>query len=317
MKLLCRIVTSAAAASVLLTTSAIAEELAKPEREIKLDDVGGGRLVVIPKWDNGFFVRFEIPDGGTTPAVYLQDADGKDLTKAVVSMPDAVENALSDVAVSPQGELAVAGGASWPGGRGTGYILFLDKTGKALQLLRTAPFSPLRICFGADGTVWAIGWELDASGMELAEYNILRHYGRDGKVIHSAIPRSLFSLPGHLGPVSQSYLTASGDRIGIYSDRTREWIEVSATTGALVRRWAGPDLGPKSRVVGAFLTNSGFAYVSAENRDTQVRTALKLDRYTGTWADVKNISHRIVGTDGESVLELFAHSQIRWVMPDH
>ncbi len=305
-----------AGSSLMAASSAVAADAAKPAKHVTLEDVGGGRTVVIPKWDNGFFVRFEIPDGSTTPTVYLQDANGKDLTAAVVSIPDAVENSIADVAVSPQGGLAVAGGASWRDGQASGYILFLSPAGKRLQLVRTAPFSPRRICFSPDGSVWALGWELDAGGRELPEYNILRHYGRDGVVIRSAIPRSLFSLPGHAGPVSQSYLSVSGDHVGVYVSKSKEWIEVSSTTGAMLRRWAGLSLGPNSAVIGAFMTDSGSAYINSENRQTQVRTVHKLDRINGTWADVKNVSKRVVGTDRESVLELFAHSQIRWVMPD-
>ncbi len=316
MKPLAKLFTTFAGLCALLAASATAQVAPEPPKQIRLDDVGGGRIVVIPKWENGFFVRFEIPDGGTTPAVYVQDADGKNVTTAVVAMPGAVENGLSDAAVSPRGEVAVAGGASWSDGRTTTFIQFISNAGKALQLIRTSPFTARRICFSADGTLWALGYELDSGGMELADYNILRHYGRDGVLIHSAIPRKSFFLPGHANPVSESYLATSGDRVGIYSNKSKEWIEVSSTTGAVVRRWAGLTLGPKSGVIGAFLTSSGFAYISAENRETQVRTAHKLDRSTGTWADVKNISHRIIGTDRESVLELFAHSEVRWVTPE-
>ena len=316
MKPLAKLLTTLAGLCALPAASAIAQVAPEPAKQIRLDDVGGGRKVVIPKWENGFFVRFEIPDGGTTPTVYVQDADGKNVTTAVESIPDSVENGLSDAAVSPRGEVAVAGGASWSDGRTTAFIQFISNAGKALQLIRTSPFSARRICFSADGTLWALGYELDSGGMELADYNILRHYGRDGVMIHSAIPRNSFSLPGHSNPVSESYLATSGDRVGIYSNKSKEWIEVSSTTGAVVRRWAGLTLGPKSGVIGAFLTSSGFAYISAENRETQVRTVHKLDRSTGTWADVKNINHRIIGTDRESVLELFAHSEVRWVRPE-
>ena len=320
MKLLARLITgvagSCALLATLLATSAIAQQAAEPGKQIRLDDVSGGRLVVIPKWENGFFVSFEIPDGGTTPAVYVQGSDGRQLTKAIVSLPDAVENGLIDAAVSPQGEVAVTGAASWANGRATAYFMFISKAGKMLQLVRTSPFSARRICFSADGTLWALGYELDDGGMEQASYNLLKHYGRDGVLIKSALPRNSFSLPGHSNPISQSFLATSGDLVGVYSNSTKEWIEVSSTTGDVVRRWAGLALGPKSFVIGAFLTSSGFAYVSAENRETQVRTVHQLDRSTGTWLAVNNVSHRIIGTDRESVLELFARSEIRWVRPE-
>lgn len=316
MKPFARLLTTLTGLCALLAASATAQVATEPGKQITLDDVGAGRVVVIPKWENGFFVRFEIPDGVTTPAVYVQDADGKELAKAVVSIPDAVENGLSDAAVSPQGEVAVAGGASWADGRATAFILFISKAGKALQLVRTSPFSARRICFSADGTLWALGYELDSGGMEIADYNILRHYGRDGVMIHSAIPRNSFPLPGHSNPVSESYLATSGDRVGIYSDRAKEWIEVATATGAVVGRWAGLTFRPKSRVIGASITRSGFVYISAENRETQARTVHKLVRSTGAWADIHNISHRIIGTDRDSVLELFAHSEVRWVRPE-
>lgn len=317
MKLLATLSITAAASCALLATSAIAQQSAEPGKQIRLDDVGGGKVVVIPKWDHGVFVRFEIPDGSTTPAVHVQDSDGQQLMTAIVSMPDAVETQLVDAAVSSQREVAVTGSAKLSNGTASSFIMFISKAGKMLQLVPTLPFTAHRICFSPDGTIWALGFELDESGNEQANYNLLRHYGRDGVMINSALPRNNFSLPGHSNPVSPSFLTAGGDLVGIYSDTAKEWIEVSSATGAVVRRWAGPALGPNGKVIGAFLTSVGVAYVSSENRKTQVRTAQKLDRSTGTWADVKNISHRIIGADREFLLELAARSEIRWVRPEN
>ena len=169
MRLLARLLTGVAGSWALLATPAAAQVAVGFEKQISLEDVSGGRIVVVPKWEHGYFISFDIPDGGTSPAVYVQDADGKHLMTATVSIPDSAETGLSDAAVSPQGDVAVSGGASIADGRATAFIIFISKAGKTFQMVRTSPFTARRLCFNPDGTLWALGWELDDGGMEKTE----------------------------------------------------------------------------------------------------------------------------------------------------
>ncbi len=321
MKSLARLLIIVAGAWALLADSAAAQGTLESGKQISLKDVSDGKVVVIPKWENGYFVSFDFPDGAAVPTVYLQDANGNLLTKAVVSIPDSVETVLYDAAVSAQGIVAISGSANAADGRGTGFIMYLSKAGKALQLVRTWPFTPRRLCFSANGNLWVLGFEFDDDRMEKPDYKLLRQYGRDGVMINSALPRHILSVPVHPEPVSQSFLSTFGDRVGVYINRGKEWVEVSSASGEVVGRWAGLPGAPKSWVIGAFFTGSGSVYVSDEDRGSVAaqygtRTAHRLDKANGTWVDVKNISRRIIGMDGDSVVVSSGANEIRSVRPE-
>jgi hypothetical protein len=279
--------------------SAGAQALTATGKAVLLDKTGAGRAVVAPKWENGYFITFDIPDGGAAPSLYALDRSGKQVLSAPVVIPDSVETGLTDATVSQQGEFAIAGGATDAHGRSTAFIAFVDAKGTMRRLVRTSPFTPRRICFARDGTLWAVGWELDENGREKAAYDVLRQYGTDGVLMKSALPCvSLASSNRRSSPVSQSYLAASGSTVGIYSVSTDEWIEVASSTGAILGRWKGPNRGNDVRVRGAAVTGSGSVYVTSETRGTVRFAVYKLVRDSGAWQPVNGASGRIVGVDG-------------------
>lgn len=142
----------------------------------------------------------------------------------------------------------------WPGRpiRTPGFGLLLSRgshpSGMTRLAVRTSPFSPEALCFGPDGSVWALGAHYDESGLIQPERGTLQQYDRQGKLIRELLPRSSFANavnpahgpgdPAH-GPGGRAVLMTLPDRIGILSKSAREWIEVDSA-GNLIGRWASP-----------------------------------------------------------------------------
>ncbi len=293
---------------------ALAQRDAGMRAPVKVPPPTNGRQVVLPKWENGYLATFDLPGETLSPSIYLHSADGKQLFEFGVSIPASVETTITDVAVSSAREVAVAGGAATSDGRHSGFIAYSGMKAGSISVVRTWPFVPRRICFGIDGTLWALGWELDATGTEHVAYDVLRQYGRDGKLLKSALPRNILSVARSAGIVQESQLASSGKAVGIYSEQTNEWLEVSIETGLLVGRWPGRS-GPDCRVRSVGRTTSGVVYLTCESRDkSRQRTTHKLEPSTHLWRPAGfGLGGRIIGTDGENVVLWNSQQEVEWI----
>ena len=97
-----------------------------------------------------------------------------------MTVPESVDTGITDWAVAPSGQIAVAGGVAVADGRNSGFLAFFGTNGEARLRVRTSPFLARRIRFANDGSLWALGWELSADGVERPVYDMLRQYGPDG-----------------------------------------------------------------------------------------------------------------------------------------
>jgi hypothetical protein len=95
---------------------------AQAAKEITLERVNNGREIVVPEWQHGSFVSFAVPDGGPTQHVYVHDRNGSLIVNSAVSIPEATRVDIADAALSPDGEIAVSGGAQSRDGRVSPFI---------------------------------------------------------------------------------------------------------------------------------------------------------------------------------------------------
>jgi hypothetical protein len=140
-------------------------------------------------------------------------------------------------------------------------------SGDIIRVVLTPSFAARRVVFSTDGTLWAFGRVYDSKFEEQAEYDTLRQYDAEGKLMHTALHRSSFRASKD-APSSESYLAMSCDHIGVLSVGASEWIELSLT-GQVIGRWP-IQIPADIRITGAVLTSSNELFVSQE-RDTSNR----------------------------------------------
>lgn len=225
----------------------------------------------MPKWSGNYLLQFVISRTSQEagPNVRAWDRTGKLVLETRVWSPDAWQVTVFDIAGSTEGEVAVAGAAYTNSGTRTPFIAWVSPSGETRLAVRTSPFSPEALCFGPDGSVWALGAHYDESGLIEPERGTLQQYDRQGKLVRELLPRSSFANavnpalgpgdPAH-GPAGRAVLMTLQDRIGILSKSAREWIEVDSA-GNLIGRWAfswpearnrngEPEAGKKREIIG-------------------------------------------------------------------
>ena len=107
----------------------------------------------------------------------------------------------------------------------------LDPSGKVVGEFRTNPYAALGVAVDDAGNIWTLGVDYDARDHK-ADYNVLREYDREGRLLTSTLPRSSFAtrmepavnVGGAAGP---NFLRVHGQNIAAYVAQTQEWIEVS------------------------------------------------------------------------------------------
>lgn len=301
---------------VMLLSNASAQQSSNSARAITLERVTPN-LTVVPRWENGLFVSFDFPDGKATPAVYTHDGNGKRRTTTLITIPGSRDVVLSDAAVSPAGEVVVAGDATAFDGRQAPFLMFIDRTGKPGALIRTSPWWPSQLCFAPDGTLWALGRESDENGAEKPSYNALRQYGRDGLLVKSMLARDMLGSNRRPGQFPRWLIAAAAGVVGVYSNSSREWIELSPETGAITGRWQGVNTaGAIKRVA---IVASGQVFVVADDKHAPAgksrASVHRLTKETATWVPVAGMNRLLLGADGESLVALTAPYGVTWVSP--
>ena len=257
----------------------------------------------LPKWENGFILA---RDGAENPApqVYVFDRSGRPLRSHRVVLPDADRVILREAAISPKGTVAGAGTAVARDGRSAFFIAWLDSAGAIRQVARTSPFSAPRLCFTADETLWAAGREYLPDRNSKPEYDVLRRYGPDGRLVASLLPRSSFP-ESRWDPARDALLVSSGDRVALYSPVESVWVEISSVGEILSRVSGSCGVGEPG---GLALTSSGSTYLSLRDKNSYTATPLcELDRQSQQWIRAlvngrPDQGGYIVGADGDEVI---------------
>src|SRR6266566_4373687 len=95
-----------------------------------------------------------------------------------------------------------------------------DPAGRTVQLVDTGRFTTRRVCEASDGTVWALGYDLDIHDSPDADKNVLRHYSFEKGLLGTFVSLdSISKFPDDYSAIAspmKSYLRCGKDRVLIY-----------------------------------------------------------------------------------------------------
>jgi hypothetical protein len=278
----------------------------------------------VPKWENGFLIAYQTVREPS--AIFLFNRSGQLALQTKIEIPNYGEVKIFDVAASTDGRLAISAGTSGEGA----FLAWLNPSGTIEHILKDKAFPVARLSFAPDGTLWAMGHHLDHSihrPEDMPDYATLRHYSRDGQLLHSLLPRNSFARRTFEEPDALAKLISSRDRIGIYSRASNEWIEVSLT-GEVIGRWKGVDLTDHSDITGVALLSDQSVYVTAQGPSVEQPRQIgflgvyTLDRQSGEWKPFNLFDESgtkraamIYGADGDKFLIQSGGSRFTWIRP--
>lgn len=280
-------------------------------------------------WSNGYLITigappFMVPD---KPGVILYDRNGAVARQATVWLDGATTVSLTDAAVSSSGTLVVAGGTSNKDGAIANFVAEIGSDDKIHRLVRTTPFVPTYVCALDDGTVWAYGFERNASMTMVENAPRLRQYSFEKGSLQAlldttALPdaqnsRSTWRLPhgGYLGVIN---LRCNSKMVVLYNAGTGDLVEFDLRKNALkLTKVTGLPADKTFHITGFALTDSGEIFASfhdASNVKAIVSGLFRLRRddsggakwvavpgTVGTYLKDSPI-HKLWGADGDSLI---------------
>ena len=197
----------------------IATALAQPSALVS----SGPRLIVpnaidkrVPVWGGNAIL---VADGSSEePSSFLAfDRSGNLVFNSGFSIPDAAHTNVYSYARGGDGTVALCGVAFASDGRRAPYVAWIAADGSAQHVIRTEPYTPNLISIAPDGTLWTVGYELNAEAGEESGVDpnagVLRHFERSGKAIAAYIPRSSIGNSVLLDSIN-GFLSSSSDRVG-------------------------------------------------------------------------------------------------------
>jgi len=265
-----------------------------------------------------------VPD---KPGVVLYDRYGAVARQATIWLEGAASVIVEDAAVSPSGNLVVAGGALNKDGAVATFIAEIGSDDRISRIVRTTPFTPTSVCALEDGTVWAYGFDRDAHDMLVEDSPRLRQYsfekGRLQAVLNtSTLPdaesdREAWRLAG-AKYVGQVNFRCNSKTVVLYNGRTGDLIEYELQRNALkLSKVAAVPVGRSFHITGFALTDSGEIFASfhdASNPKAPVSGLFRLSRDSSSgakWVAVPGTSglylkdspiHRLWGADGDALV---------------
>jgi hypothetical protein len=209
----------------------------------------GGCLAAV--FDKGYFFQMKDYVGAPPDGYSLWDREGKLVYQLDIIAPDGTPGHLrQDAAVDTDGSAIVPISYGGYGGKGHvkgGGIVLVNPAGKQTQFIDTELWLPAHACFALDHSIWVAGTQFDSKGDHALrqDYQLIRKYSRDGKLMGEFLPRSLF--PSGLPPTESGRIQAASNRIGVLLhpgmvSNEPEWVELDLN-GKLMGRWK---LGPSS-----------------------------------------------------------------------
>lgn len=265
------------------------------------------------RFDNGFFathVPYTEASGGDNLAVFRQD--GSIQFKTRVWFPDAVRVGIYDASADASGRALVGGSATKGDGTAALFLAVLDSSGRLVAASRTNPFTPTHVCFGPDGSLWAMVRDASIDALPVAsrtDYNIVQRYSQTGALLGSWVPLSSFHLPSLTwaahpaqsgGMRWASFLRASGSRIAAYFGITGDLYEFSSD-GSVMTHTSSPSRAGIS-IRGFAYTPSGAVYtVQTIDRKNGLYV---LDKSAGAWSQVSSGPqvHLLFGSAGGTLV---------------
>jgi hypothetical protein len=311
-----RFLTLAAAVTMGLTLVAVcpgaSPEFSAPEKTALFPrDIAAG--MTVPKWINGRMVSLlTVLDHNDARAnVHVYDADGRKIYQARVWPGQTSRVALTDVAVSPAGDVVVVGYADDRSPHDS-FFARINPAGVVSATIRIQPFEGMNVTFGPDGTLWILGWEADHLRNFGPDHATLRRFTLDGELLGEFLPWSSFGCPPRRHPAfggAKAALLASRDRVVVLTADCPQWIELDPE-GAILRR---------ESLAGIGLLPALLAAVTSDNRIyMRPDSALSICRLEIEQRACKEIqtpeNYTLLGADG-AALVLQNRSVIEWRKP--
>ena len=191
----------------------------------------------LPQFENGHVFSVNMHRNG----LIVTHQSGQPRFDKYLELPDVYRVSVRDIAVSPDGRIAaIAGATDWKG-RNTSDIAILDIDGNLDGMIPTYPFVSDEIGFTGDGSLWAMGREIEPGermignrriGQEKPVHDILRQYDRAGKLVRTLLPRLSVSTDRR-HPAYNASLGTSKNYVAVLSNPSGYWALVS-TEGLIV-----------------------------------------------------------------------------------
>jgi len=200
----------------------------------------------------------------TRSRIRLWDSRGSQVLDRPLQLPGASKVSITDVAVSSDGNIAVAASTMSSLGQAAGVITWLNSQGDLVRAVVTTPFAVRRVMFARDGTLWALGREHDARFNDVREFDLLRRYDSHGRFFQSALPRSVFPF-NRISPSDDALLNIAGESITVLSITSSMWVTLSLD-GRITGQgtWSREDLSKIGWISGMASTPEGGLFVSVE-----------------------------------------------------
>ncbi len=277
--------------------------------------VGVGKA--FPRMENGVVLMHEAYTRSTAPNVVILPLGEKAPISAALWPPDSVVVSVFDVSAGRDHTAVAVTQAVTASEQRAWLTISLDASGKVAGQFRTNPYAALHVAVDDAGKIWTLGIDYDAKDRK-ADYDILRGYGQDGRILTAALPRSSFATSlepavNKGGLIGRNFLRAHGPNMAAFMAQTHEWIEVSPAGRVLSRakvqlpsREGYPSTGPLVVAMtddgGVFLQCAGFSLCW-------------LDTASGACATVDATEEVLLGASGNDLL-LYNSSvptQVDWV----
>jgi hypothetical protein len=232
-----------------------------------------------PHWSGQALIGVE-DNQSNGPLIYLIDRDGG-RDHFSFAIPDAGIIYVHGLAMSPDGTVAIVGGAVSGDSRAASFVALVPPGRKGQTVVRTWPYVPWAVAFVPDGSLWTVGNTFHDTADRLVKVNIMSHFDSAGKLLGS------FPVKSRLGPgrevTQNSLLRASSDRIGWFTSGM-EYIEFSFD-GRELGRYEGPET--RAAMIWASLALSGDNEVLFGTIQDAKRATWTLDRETHRWIPVQ------------------------------
>lgn len=264
----------------------------KRERDIQ---TAYGAFRYIPRSENGRTVGFETNDTAA-PVLFAAGGDGR-THKISFALPETRLINLVDISASPEGHIAVVGGAYSNDGKGMTFLARIEAGGERQVVTNTWPYCPVTVSFAPDGTLWTIGHLKDEANTKVTAYHVLRRFDLSGRMVGSTVVAGKVQILD-----ATSFLRMSRDRVGWFT-RENEYIEFRLD-GSESARYAGPVAAiDDARVDGLAISDHNDVFVSLWKKNQ--REYLFLDRTNRTWVPAsvsETVKGVIYGFDGTTLV---------------
>jgi len=225
-------------------------------------------------WSNGYLITIDVPPFMVPDkaGVILYDRDGVVARQPIVWLEGAKDLSVTDVAVSRSGNLVVGGGAMNNDGAVANFIAEIGSDDRIRRIVRTTPFVPAYVCALDDGTVWAYGFDRDASLSMIENSPRLRQYSFDkgrlqAVLVTSALPdaqtsRDTWRLSRGRYPGLIS-LRCNSKMVVLYNGGTGDLVEYDLQKNQMtVNKVAALPADRTFHITGFALTESGEMFAS-------------------------------------------------------